>query len=180
MTPPTTRRRFWPRVWPWLAVAGWFAGLIALGSFGQREGWSPGRTVAVALAWTAVPAVLFRTAVRNMFGPVFVYEVVRLGRRRGTVLWRLFYVLMVLAVLALMYFSWLDSHRGGRGGTVNPHKLAEFATEFFYVFQGLQYAVVVLLTPAYVAGCIADEKERRQAGYKLANDYRAMRLRIFF
>ena len=170
MTPPPARRRLWARTWPWLAAAGWFAGLIALGSAGRANDWSPGRALAAALGWTAVPAVLFRTAVRNMFGPVFVYEVVRLGRRRGTILWRLFYVLTVLAVLALMYFSWLDSHRGGRGGTVNPHKLAEFATDFFYVFQVLQYAVVVLLTPAYVAGCIADEKERKTLEFLLATD----------
>ena len=171
MTPPTTRRRFWANAWPWLAVAGWFAGLIALGFFGQREGWSPGRMVAAALAWAAVPAVLFRTAVRNMFGPVFVYEIVRLGRRRSTTVWRLLYVLGVMAVLALMYFSWLEEVRyANRGGTINPVKLAEFATEFFYVFQGLQYLFVVVLTPAYVAGCIADEKERKTLEFLLATD----------
>ena len=170
MTPPTARRRLAARAWPWLAVAGWFAGLVALGYAGQALDWSPGRALAVALAWAAVPALLFRTAVRNMFGPVFVYEVVRLGRRRSTVVWRLLYVLGVLAVLGLMYLSWLeDSSRGGRG-TVSPVKLAEFATNFFYVFQGLQYLVVVVLTPAYVAGCIADEKERKTLEFLLATD----------
>ena len=170
MTNPATRRRLWTRAWPWLAVAAWFAGLIALGYYGQAEGWSPGRTIAVALAWTAVPAVLFRTAVRNMFGPVFVYEVVRLGRRRGTILWRLLYTLAIGGVLTLMYASWLEDARGSRGGTVAPVKLAEFATEFFYVFQLLQYLVVVLLTPATVAGCIADEKERKTLEFLLATD----------
>lgn len=169
--PRPSRRRFWARAWPWFAVAAWFAGLIALGYAGQREGWSPGRMVAAALAWTAVPAVLFRTAVRNMFGPVFVYEIVRLGRRRSTTFWRLLYVLGVMAVLALMYFSWLEEVRySSRGGTINPVKLAEFATEFFYVFQGLQYLFVVVLTPAYVAGCIADEKERKTLEFLLATD----------
>ena len=170
MTPTPTRRRLVARVWPWLAVAGWFAGLVALGYVGKAHDWSPGRALAVALAWTAVPALLFRTAVRNMFGPVFVYEVVRLGRRRSTVVWRLLYVLVMLAVLALMYFSWLETNGGGRGGTVSPVKLAEFATGFFYVFQVLQYLAVVVLTPAYVAGCIADEKERKTLEFLLATD----------
>ncbi len=170
MTPPTARRRLVARTWPWLATAAWFAGLVALGSAGQALDWSPGRALAAALAWAAVPALLFRTAVRNMFGPVFVYEVVRLGRRRSTIIWRLLYVLGMLAVLALMYFSWLETRSGGRGGTVSPVKLAEFATSFFYVFQVLQYLAVVVLTPAYVAGCIADEKERKTLEFLLATD----------
>jgi len=170
MTPATARRRRWDRAWPWLATAGWFAGLIALGYAGRVNDWSPGRAIAVTLAWAAVPAVLFRTAVRHMFGPVFVYEVVRLGRRLSTVLWRLFYVLAMMAVLGMMYLSWRDEHRGSRGGTINPLALAEFATEFFYVFQALQYLAVVMLTPAYVAGCIADEKERKTLEFLLATD----------
>jgi ABC-type transport system involved in multi-copper enzyme maturation permease subunit len=115
--------------------------------------------------------VLFRTAVRNMFGPVFVYEVVRLGRRKSTIFLRLLYVLAVMAVLALMYFSWLEDVRyGSRGGFVNPTRQAEFAANFFYVFQVLQFAVVVLLTPATVAGAIADEKERKTLEFLLATD----------
>ena len=176
MTPPAPTPRPRPALWvrasPWLVVITWFGGLVALGYYGQREDWSPGCMVAVTLAWATVPAIIFRTAVRNMFGPVFVYEAVRLGRWRGTIFFRLLYVLAVLTVLALMYFSWLETARYARGGrgVVAPVKLAEFATEFFYVFQALQYAVVVLLTPAYVAGCIADEKERKTLEFLLATD----------
>ena len=76
----------------------------------------------------------------------------------------------MLGVLGVMYLSWLeDSSNGGRG-TVSPVKLAEFATNFFYAFQALQYLVVVVLTPAYVAGCIADEKDRKTLEFLLTTD----------
>ncbi len=47
---------------------------------------------------------------------------------------------------------------------------ALFAEMFFSVFMMVQLALVTLLTPAYVAGAIAEEKERKTLEFMLATD----------
>ena len=49
---------------------------------------------------------------------------------------------------------------------------AILAEQFFYAFAAVQFAVVVLLTPAYVAGAVAEDKERRTLEFLLATDLR--------
>lgn len=153
----------------------WAAGAVGVWWAGQRYGWSLGEQVLAGCAWLGVGAVAARDAVRGMFGPVFTYEITRLGRRRLTFVLRLLYVLGVLALLALMYFAWLEDvgyFRRNGPDRIPFERLSNFATKFFYVFIGVQYAVVVLLTPAYVAGTVADEKERKTLEFLLATDLR--------
>jgi ABC-type transport system involved in multi-copper enzyme maturation permease subunit len=160
---------------PWVGVLVWAAGAVAVWYAGQRYDWSLGELVLAGCAWLAVGAVAARDAVRGMFGPVFTYEITRLGRRRLTFILRLLYVLGVLGLLALMYLAWLEDigYFSGRGlDRVPSERLSNFATTFFYAFIGVQYAVVVLLTPAYVAGTVADEKERKTLEFLLATDLR--------
>ena len=131
--------------------------------------------VLAGCVWVGVGAVAARDAVRGMFGPVFTYEITRLGRRRLTFILRLLYVLAILALLALMYFSWLEDigyFRRNGPDRIPTERLSNFATKFFYAFVGVQYAVVILLTPAYVAGTVADEKERKTLEFLLATDLR--------
>src|SRR5207302_1261943 len=47
-----------------------------------------------------------------------------------------------------------------------------FAQAFFLTFMGMQLLVVGVVTPGYVAGVIADEKDRRTIEYLLATDLR--------
>src|SRR5256885_4697410 len=49
---------------------------------------------------------------------------------------------------------------------------ADLAEKFFLAFAVTQFLVVVALTPAYVAGSIADEKERKTLEFLLATDLR--------
>jgi len=160
---------------PVVGLLVWAAGAVGVWWAGQRYGWSIGEQVLAGCVWLGVGAIAARDTVRGMFGPVFTYEITRLGRRRMTFILRLLYVLGVLALLALMYFSWLESvgyFRRGGPDRIPSERLSNFATTFFYTFVGVQYAVIVLLTPAYVAGTVADEKERKTLEFLLATDLR--------
>src|SRR5207237_8910103 len=53
-----------------------------------------------------------------------------------------------------------------------PNEMARFAEAFFYAFMSVQFTVVGVLTPAYTAGAIAEEKERRTLEFLLATDLR--------
>jgi ABC-type transport system involved in multi-copper enzyme maturation permease subunit len=159
---------------PWVGVLVWAVGAVGVWYAGQRYHWSPGELVLAGCAWLGVLAVAARDFIRGMFGPVFTYEITRLGRRRLTFILRLLYVICVLALLLLRYLDWLGEVGYFRQGAdrVPYERLSNFATSFFYIFMGVQYAVIVLLTPAYVAGTVADEKERKTLEFLLATDLR--------
>lgn len=161
---------------PWAGFAAWTAGAVGIYRYGSSpaQSWSPGELVLAALGWLAVAAVVGRTAVRNLFGPVFAYEMLRLGRRRSTLLFRFVYAFLLGGLLVWTYWSWQSSlqWRVGQSDVVPAGELAKFATNFFYVYAPLQLFVVAVLTPVYVAGSIADEKERKTLEFLLATDLR--------
>lgn len=160
---------------PWLGLAGWFLGLAAIWYVGKLRTWDPGEFVLAGCVWLIVGAAVAHNVVRGMFGPVFLYEVVRLGRKKLTFILRLLYILGVTTLLGLMYFAWLDDvgYFDGRGlDRVPSERLSNFASNFFYTFMAVQYCVIGFLTPAYVAGSIADEKERKTLEFLLATDLR--------
>jgi ABC-type transport system involved in multi-copper enzyme maturation permease subunit len=130
----------------------------------------------VILAWFAALVLVARNAVKDMFGPVFFYDIVRSGRSRLTFSLRFFYVAGISMLLAGMYASWITQDdefaRRGTVDTVSTAKLSRFAYAFFQAFAVIQYIVVVLLTPVYVAGSIAVEKERKTLEFLFATDLR--------
>jgi ABC-type transport system involved in multi-copper enzyme maturation permease subunit len=105
-----------------------------------------------------------------LFGPVLVYDLVRTARRS-----RYFYARIVYAsILGIMLF-WgflMEYVEADRHGGLHNNDLARFSSGFFYVFMFVQFGLVALLTPAYTAGAIADEKKRRTLPYLLATDLR--------
>jgi ABC-type transport system involved in multi-copper enzyme maturation permease subunit len=102
------------------------------------------------------------------FGPVLVYDLVRAARRSRYFFVRLLYLFALLALLSWFYLAAAGDN--AFGGAVPPKQAAEFATSFFYVFMAAQFLVVTVVTPAYVAGAIAEEKERRTLEYLLATE----------
>src|SRR5262249_28646460 len=73
-------------------------------------------------------------------------------------------------VLFWLYAIWfLGKHRGER---ITVQDLAQLAEQFFFTFMSIQFAVVILLTPAYTAGAIAEEKDRKTLEFLLATDLR--------
>ncbi len=169
---------FAPERWlawlPWLGILAWTAGGVLLWYLCKSYfGLSLSAQVFVGCGWLFVLALVAHNAVRNMFGPVFMYEVIRLGRRRLTFIMRLLYVLGIMALLSIMYLAWLDSvgyFDRYSSERVPYERLNSFATDFFYTFLAVQFGVLAFLTPAYVAGTVADEKERKTLEFLLATD----------
>lgn len=102
----------------------------------------------------------------KLFGPVLFYDMVRTARRSRYLLMRLFYALLLLVILCVIFFTSREMHlhRDDRRET------AILAETFFTAFMIVQLILVVLLTPAYVAGAIAEEKDRKTLEFMLATD----------
>lgn len=222
----------------WLALfggAGWLAGLAVILHFSRN--WTVGQTLLAIAAWVFVLAVVGRAALRDLFGPVFFYELMRVSRNANTFRMRFLYVGLLGVLLSMMYFSWIESYtmygersdaqpllflacccvlgavgihiftrdlcsplmrglsiaaaliafgyfagmclesinRVGWGGgpdALPPGEISRFATDFFQAFVIIQVLVICLLTPVYVAGTIAVEKERKTLEFLLATDLR--------
>lgn len=116
-----------------------------------------------------VLATLLRQGWLQLFGPVFFYDLMRQARRSRYFLMRFLYVAGLSLILVLFYWSfWMERSTG-----VNPPSVrsqAQFAESFFNTFMWVQFVAIVLLTPAYTAGAIAEEKDRKTLEFLLATD----------
>jgi ABC-type transport system involved in multi-copper enzyme maturation permease subunit len=101
----------------------------------------------------------------RLFGPVFALDATRVGRRTSTFVARWVYLLILVSVLGLFFYSWWD--RRSSGGVVHPSVMTRFAEEFFWVYVVTQFLAVVALTPAFTAAAITDEKERKTLDFLL-------------
>jgi ABC-type transport system involved in multi-copper enzyme maturation permease subunit len=122
-------------------------------------------------------AVLLRRGWVRLFGPVLFYDLVRVGRQSRHAAARVFYGGLLLTLFLFVYLAWLADnglsfHDAFLGGALPSKALAGYAQIFCFVFLGVQMAAVFLLTPAYLAGTIAEEKERRTLEGLLASDLR--------
>ncbi|CAN5317366.1 hypothetical protein BH11PLA2_BH11PLA2_00260 [soil metagenome] len=224
----------------WLSLLGvlvWLAGLVYIGY--KSQVWSIGQSLLAASAWVFVLGLAARDAVRDLFGPVFFYDLLRVSRNRTTFVLRTLYVIGIGLLLALLYFDWLldngqrdnrtkgemalagavvtalvaalawreskgkfagamrafiavggcvlfailmvtalahlfDNAIGTRyvGELIPPSRYSKFATFFFQWYVCIQFIIVALLTPVYVAGTIAVEKERKTLEFLFATDLR--------
>lgn len=99
-----------------------------------------------------------------LFGPIFSADVVTSGRRARYYWVRTGYALLVLLVLGLCYApNW-------EGDAPTIQSTAALAAAFFTSFAMLQITAVMLLAPAFTAGAIATERERRTIEYLFATD----------
>lgn len=103
----------------------------------------------------------------TLFGPVLFFEVIRAARRPRYIIIRTLYALALMTLLGWVAFVWYIEGTGYRGQVEAKH-MAAFAETFFFVFAVVQGLVVVILTPAYTGGAIADEKDRRTLDFLLA------------
>jgi ABC-type transport system involved in multi-copper enzyme maturation permease subunit len=113
-------------------------------------------------------AVAARQGRLKLFGPVLFYDLVRSARRLRFVVIRTLYALLVAFVLCWMFWIFVIE----QGWRMPAERMSTFATGFFYTFLMIQFFTVVLLTPAYVAGAVAEEKERKTLEFILATDLR--------
>lgn len=120
-----------------------------------------------ALVWSGyfiALAICSRQGWLKLFGPVLFYDMVRTARRSRYVIMRLLYSLLLLGILIVMFLE-ADNHPRDR-----QRDAAIMAQTFFSIFMIVQLVMVVLLTPAYVSGAIAEEKDRKTLEFMLATD----------
>lgn len=101
-------------------------------------------------------------------GPVFGMELVTSARRLR------YYLLRVLYCFVLGFLIWVnyDSHfrySQAVNGVYELDRMASFAQSMFWSFTIAEGVLVLLMTPAFVAGTIAEEKQRRTLHYLLAS-----------
>jgi ABC-type transport system involved in multi-copper enzyme maturation permease subunit len=108
-----------------------------------------------------------------ILGPVFNAELVTTSRRRRYYLARLIYGLILLGLVAWTYQERRQALEAARFGSQwqwpSLNFLSETAEAIFTTFLATQVAAVLALTPALVAGTIADEKQRKTLHYLLAS-----------
>ena len=157
------------RKWPFrIALAVWLA--IGVGAWFLADGMGrPGQVVLAGL-WVVGLALLLRQFLLSLFGPVLAYEVLRVGRQSRQIWFRLAYAIILAFLFCWIYFAWVSFR--GPGQVVRPRDLSLLAETYFGVYMVVQFILVCVLTPASVAGAIAEEKERRTLEFLLATDLR--------
>jgi ABC-type transport system involved in multi-copper enzyme maturation permease subunit len=118
--------------------------------------------VAAVAALLLSAAVFLRRGWLKLFGPVLFYDMIRAARRGR-------YFLMRFLYAAVLFFVLLSAFANARDTAFDEASAAE---AFFDAFLAVQLIAVSLLTPAYVAGSVTEEKERKTLEYLLATDLR--------
>jgi ABC-type transport system involved in multi-copper enzyme maturation permease subunit len=129
-----------------------------------------GQQAALWGALVLVTAFVSRAGWLKVFGPVLFYDLLRTARQGRTFLLRAAYVVALLAVLFLTYTAYIVRGEVFEEARVGIQEASEFGSKFFLMFLGLQFGAVFVLTPAFTATSIAEEKERRTLDYLLATD----------
>ncbi len=114
-------------------------------------------------------AVVLRRGWLKLFGPILFYDMIRIARRGRYVLMRGLYAGLLLFILFSFGLGvWLNP----RGQGFTPHESSLLALRFFEVFMLVQLITVSVLTPAFVASSISEEKDRKTMEFLLATDLR--------
>jgi ABC-type transport system involved in multi-copper enzyme maturation permease subunit len=109
-------------------------------------------------------------------GPLLRFDAVLTARRGRFALFRALYTSLLLVVLFAVYLRWfgLDLASGLAHITedqqIHINDQARFAAAFFHTFLAVQMGVLLLLTPAFVAGSIAEEREKGRLNDLLLTD----------
>lgn len=177
----------------------WLDGVLFVFSFAVGLGlWQYGGLLAGATFVVAGVLIAFALGFSltrlwtGLLGPVLLFDLIRTARRGRYVLLRCIYSLVLLGVLWSVYSQFSAGFTGQRPSfqarvwnaqvqmtgprvftdywTARRKEMARFAEAFFSTFIIVQLGAVVLLTPAYTAGTIAEEKDRKTLEFLLATD----------
>lgn len=148
-------------------------GVLVFLAGGFAAWWFGGQLLAwqQVLVWSLVAlvgAVLLRRGWLKLFGPVLFYEIVRAARRRRYFFLRFAYVLLLLFCLFLVSLEYPRIYEG----ELTHNAASEMAMAYFNIFMVIQWVAVGLLTPAFVAGTVSEEKDRKTLEFLLATDLR--------
>ena len=98
-------------------------------------------------------------------GPVFAFELVTTARRGRFYLARTLYAMVLFVILLTVHATWLSAYEGELPGRM----VKWFALSALVGITIGQELCVLALTPALVAGVIADERRRKTLHYLLAS-----------
>ena len=98
-------------------------------------------------------------------GPVFTFEMMTAARRGRFYSIRAFYATVLLLILWTIFSGWASTS----DGEVPIRMMPWFGLSAFGAIAVGQEILVLILTPALVAGAIADEKRRKTLHYLLAS-----------
>lgn len=101
-----------------------------------------------------------------LFGPIVEFELKTSTRKRRFYLLRSAYGVFLLYLIWANYSIFLDQRIDD---TFTPREIATINLAIFGMIAVFQYLFVLVLTPALVAGAIADEKRRKTLHYLLTS-----------
>jgi ABC-type transport system involved in multi-copper enzyme maturation permease subunit len=122
--------------------------------------------LAIAAAGLAGAAWVLRRQGQALAGPLFFYDLLRLARRGRSTLLRGAYALLLFGGLYLVYRHHFP-HEPLLTRPFESHAMlpladvGRFGAGFAVAILALQGIAVVVLTPAYLAGAVAEERDRR-------------------
>lgn len=127
----------------------------------------------LGFALVFIAALVLWRSWKQLFGPVLFYDLVRTARQDRIFAHRFLYAVCLFTLLLLVFYArvpgdtWEDLFKSLK---VSRSEMQQFALMFFATFVAVQFAAVLFITPAYTAGAIAQEKERRSLEFLLATD----------
>src|SRR5206468_714418 len=80
------------------------------------------------------------------------------------------YMCLLTLVGLLFFVQWVNGFGNSKNYEATTSEAQTMTQIYFFVFVIVQSLFVLSLTPAYVAGSIADEKERKTLEFILATD----------
>jgi ABC-type transport system involved in multi-copper enzyme maturation permease subunit len=155
-----------PRNWRELGIVLLFIA-AAVGLFYLRQYIHLWQQLTLWALWAIALGVTVQLGWLRLFGPVLFYDLIRDGRRSRFLLIRSGYAISLLLLMAGLYAYWRWQPRAG---PLSGGDLARFAEMFFFTFMCAEFVAVLILTPAYTAGAIAEEKERQTLEFLLTTD----------
>jgi hypothetical protein len=164
---PLLRWRAWRECGSVLLV---LAGAGALGWYGRLLPALAQVTLWSILGLTA--AIVLRRGWLRLFGPVLFYDMTCLARRGRYFAMRCLYAGLLLVGLLAAYLNTNAYYHGHSFGVSSRQRAARLAENYFESFMVIQLVAVLLFTPAFVAGSVADEKVRKTLDFLLASDLR--------
>jgi len=109
-------------------------------------------------------------------GPIFFHELRVVARRKRSFALRVLLGLFLLYSVVMSYESWTGSFwRSIQARELSPNELARLGTQLFGAVLWLQGLTILLLTPAFLAGAIAEDRQRKVLPYLLQVPYLAGR-----
>ena len=162
-----------------LSGAGLLACFALLIWFSRRL--STTQIVLISAILSATAAFLLRRGWTHLFGPILFYDLVRTARRNRYFIVRCICLLTLFGLLFFVHWTLpygnvsnnvarSQSQKDHDSDKMTTSEAQTFTLVYFSVFVVIQSTFLIMSAPAYVAGSIAEEKERKTLEFILATD----------